>query len=91
MIAQRIDVVDSEFRGDNRRELGQIHAWLAVISPVVGRAFDISSKGPGCDGQSVSRFSGKVKIGLVLRLFTASEEGSAEGDGWKTLYEMATR
>lgn len=81
MIAQRVDVVDSEFRGDHRWELGHVHARFAAISPVIGGTFDISSKRPGGDSQPVSGFSGKVEIGLVLRLLTVSEEGGAEGRG----------
>jgi hypothetical protein len=91
MIAQRIDVVDSKFRDYNSGKFGQIHAGLAAISITIRGTLDISSKGPGCDSQSVPGFKGKVEIGFVPRLLTVSKKRSAEGNGWQTLYEKTTR
>src|SRR5690348_7411668 len=82
MIAQGVDVIDSKFRDHHSGKLGQVHARLAAISIMIRGTLNISSKGPGCDSQSVSGFNRKVKIGLVLRL-SPCKKRSTTGYGWQ--------
>jgi hypothetical protein len=88
VITQGVDVVDSKFRSDYSRKLGQVHAWLAAISAVIGGTFYISSKGPGGYSQPVSRFDGKVKLGLMLRFLSRDEKRSADREEGRTCQEM---
>ncbi len=68
MIAQRVDVVHSEFRRDHCRKFEQIHALNLAISPVVRRTLYISPKRIRCDRQPVASFRRKLEIRLLRRL-----------------------